>query len=112
MSQKQLKTAIETKALDKPAQQAYATYWMTRDRTDGALDDMVDVWIERPDRLQFSDGDVLWITPVNKSADVRTKSALYGTWTLDQARTQVGDGVPEDDRQCLRIGHTKIVKEN
>ena len=75
----------------------YATYWLTRNSIQGYLSDAVDVWLERPIRTMY-DGDVMWI-PVTPATE-----SYWGRWTLDQAYIQVRAGVPDNDRECLRVG--------
>ncbi len=71
----------------------YLTYWMTRNSICGVLSDAVDVWLTRPIRM-IVDEKILW------HAD-----KYYGRWNMDEAYRQARGGVPEDDRQCTRIGY-------
>ncbi len=73
----------------------YVTYWMTRNSSQGLISSIVDVWTKRPDRT-YSDGEVVWINYM--------EGAYWGRWTLDQAYAQVRGGVPDTDRECLRVG--------
>lgn len=76
-------------------------YWLTRDTVEGALADRVEVWLARPTRLRFLDGDTMWIAPLDA---VDREATYWGEWSLDQARSVVGPGAPDNDRECTKIG--------
>lgn len=78
--------------------EVYWTFWLSRNRTNGVLESKVDVWLERPERLRFGDGDVQWVV-----LDEGKHTAHYTRWTLDQARAEVGNGVPQTDLELLYV---------
>lgn len=97
--QKRRDQIAERAQVAAPKRSQYATYWLTRNRLNGELSSKVDIWLVRPDRLRFADGDVHWL-----ALEPGGESAHYGRWTLAQAHFEVGAGVPETDRECLRVG--------
>lgn len=84
-----------------PPETKYATYWVTRERRSGKLADRVEVWLVRPERLRFDDGDVMWIAP-RRLVDMGP--TYYGEWSLEQALKNMGPGYPGTDRECVRVG--------
>lgn len=60
---------------------------------------MVDIWLSKPERLRFADGDVQWVV---LDAEVAMK-AHYGRWTIEQAKHEVGNGAPDTDRELLYV---------
>jgi hypothetical protein len=91
-----------------PSGHRYRTYWLSRNRLDGELSNKIDIWLTPPERLRFADGDVQWVV----LGELR-HVAHYGRWTLEQAEHEVGPGVPDTDRELLRVGdETTIVPVN
>ncbi|MGN6106825.1 MAG: hypothetical protein ACTHU0_17080 [Kofleriaceae bacterium] len=78
----------------------YLTYWLTRNRVNGVLSPWVDIWLARPNRAAFPDGDVFWIALLPS-----TETAHHGRWTHEEARREVGNAVPETDLECVRVGN-------
>lgn len=81
-----------------------STYWLTRNRLNGEISIKVDIWLVRPDRLRFKDGDVHWIALSPGDAEASSK-AHFGRWTLDRAKHEAGPGTPDTDMECVRVGH-------
>jgi len=95
----------------------FATYWCTRSTRDGVLTDYVDVWLARPHRVRLIDDGSLDDDGIDRRNDVfwmatfpNGDSAHYGRWTLAQAHMEVRNGIPQDDRQCLRSGHEPAIE--
>jgi hypothetical protein len=85
----------------------YRTYWLTRNRFNGVLSEKVDIWLSAPHRIPFQDGDVHWVglSEVPDGAEETGGTTThFGRWTLEQARHEVGGGVPATDIECLRVG--------
>lgn len=85
----------------------WRTYWLTRNRVNGALSSFVDVWLSEPHRVRFNDGDVHWVglSDIPDGAEeTGGTSTHYCRWTIDAARREVGNGVPMTDLECLRVG--------
>ena len=78
----------------------FDTIWLVRDRVCGDLGE-VDVWVIKPERQRFDDGDVMWHAP---DWDQDSNDCIITSWSLEEARRYVGNGVPENDRECLRVG--------
>lgn len=95
--------AVEVPRVKKPR---FRTYWLTRSRLNGELSGKVDIWLSRPDRIRFDDGDVHWIalTPLSEDASEGGQSTHYGRWTIAEAHAQIGNGVPATDLECTRYG--------
>lgn len=75
------------------------SYWLTRASEAGVLLNRIDIWLLRPERVRLPDGDVHWLALDDQGESVHT-----GHWTVDEARKQVGWGVPDNDRECTRVG--------
>ena len=67
------------------------TFWMTLART--GLD--VELWLTRPDRLDFGDGWISWTGERSEGG-----SSFAARWPLERARMTLG-AVPDNDRECL-----------
>ena len=76
------------------------TYWLTRNKTNGKLEDVIEVWTTPPEFLKFEDGDSMWIGCFAAVDKVQT---YHGDWTiarcLKECRTY-----PEDERQVIKVG--------
>lgn len=85
----------------------HRTYWLTRNRDRGVLSSEVDVWLSEPLAVRFEDRDVHWIGLTDVLAgteDTGGTSTHYGRWTVEQARQEVGNGVPATERECVCVG--------
>ena len=80
-------------------------FWLTRDRIGGELVDSVEVWVVRPERHLAEDGDVMWLAPFEYLAGELDGDTHVDDWSLDEARREIGNGIPEGDRECVRVGH-------
>ena len=100
MTQQERREAIKKRAEERRERTArgYATYWLTRDTWNGKLSDYVEVWLVRPERKEHS-GDVFWKRPGGEPGET-----VFARWTLDEARAEVRSGIPDNDRECLRVG--------
>lgn len=74
-------------------------YWLTRSREAGVLLESINVWTLRPERVRMPDGDIHWL-----ALDDQGESAHFATWSLTLAQKQVGWGVPDNDRECTKVG--------
>lgn len=75
-------------------------YWITRDKRNGVLSDIVEVWLVKPDLMRFEDGDVMWLPSLEY---VDTETTHFAEWSLDKCRKEVYT-IPETERECLAIG--------
>lgn len=82
----------------------YITYWLTRDADpiDGTPSHYVDVWFTRPVRHEVDRG-AIWLDR-DGMLDER-----FGCWSVGTAR--VFGTVPDDGRQCVRVGPEGDSKE-
>lgn len=110
--------ALIAEAADERSKKASPrTYWLTRNRLEGVLSGRVDIWLARPDRIALPDGDVQWLaleempSSVGPNGEVVEESAHYGRWTVDRARLEVRGGVPDTDRECLKVGGEDVVPD-
>lgn len=76
----------------------FEPFWISRNRVAGEISIKVDVWQQRPERLRFADGDVQWVV-----LDEGSASAHLTRWSIEHARLEVGNGVPETDRELLCV---------
>ena len=76
------------------------TYWLTRNRTDGKLADMIEVWVFEPELLKFEDGDAMWIGCLAALDKVQT---YHGDWTISRCLKECRT-YPDDERQSIRVG--------
>lgn len=93
--------AMEKRSQSKPAG---PTYWLSRNRDRDGLAAKIDIWLQRPQRISFVDGDVHWLALDNCDDAEQSESAHYGKWTVGEAMHWVGNGYPETDRECIRVG--------
>jgi hypothetical protein len=72
--------------------------WFTRDSFRGTLDEFVDIWRDRPDRVTY-EGRVVWMLPLE--------------WHVGRLPVDKIDPMfcPESDRQCIRYGRDHEVPE-
>lgn len=78
--------------------------WLTRDSFEGTLEDFVDVWEMRPWR-SYHRGDELESLGVTWFDDSLTGTAFRSErLTVSAARIRFGNSLPEDDRQCVKVG--------
>lgn len=102
-----IKSIAESKAASGEVTQAvakkFATYWLTRETRLGNLSPNVLIWLAKPSRhvhVLASGGEVISWMAFHEDGS----GALYGKWTVAQAQTEAGNGVPSNDRECLRVG--------
>jgi hypothetical protein len=69
------------------------TFWMTLSRT--GLD--VELWLTRPERVDFGDGWTTWSGELAEGG-----SSFAARWPIGRARLSLGT-VPDNDRECLRF---------
>lgn len=85
---------------DKVADLRARACWLTRDSdgATGALDPVIDVWTERPDRVPCYAG-AFWITP-------EYPAGHWGRVSREQAAKWLGPGagLPDTDMECVRVG--------
>lgn len=75
------------------------TLWLTRDRTAGDLDLVVDVWRSEPVRIESRDGeDVTWVGGFR----VGRSGCLADTLHLQDAQDTYG-AIPENDFECFFV---------
>lgn len=90
-------------------------FWLTRDRLGGELADKIEVWSIRPERVLCEDGDVLWCPPEEllvRLGDVTSaKPHQIDEWTVAEGRIRIGSGIPENDRECVRVGDEPVPLE-
>lgn len=106
---------------------ALPVYWMTRDKIGGVLMD-VDVWAIAPERVAHADGDVSWLEPevaelvrgritrgvntihvLDASLYVDEHETCVDSWTVAEARKRHGNGIPENDRESVRVGEEPAI---
>jgi hypothetical protein len=108
MSQRSRKQRIAEVAAKKPPSKPVATFWITRDSDAvGHLSEFVDVWLARPVREPLSNGvGCVWTCRDVERVFVSDGDvpARCATWTLSVCMRTVRT-IPEDDRQCIRIGN-------
>jgi hypothetical protein len=75
-------------------------YWLTRDKRNGVLSEIIEVWLVKPDLCRFDDGDVMWLPNLNF---VDSETTHFAEWTLDQCRKECYV-VPETERECIVVG--------
>lgn len=75
-------------------------YWLTRDKRNGVLSEIVEVWLIKPDLRRFDDGDVMWL-PNLKYVDM--EGTHYGEWTIAKCLKECRV-YPETERECIVIG--------
>jgi len=76
------------------------SYWVTRNTTDGVLANTVEIWVARPERMRFDDGDVMWMGSLSK---IDEESAWYDEWTLARCLKECRV-LPDTDREVIRVG--------
>lgn len=102
-------------------------FWMTRDRIGGVLMS-VDVWALAPERVEYPDGEVVWLEP-EAAAIARERIAakawpfpsdgiplavdehdsVIDEWTIEEAKRRY-PGAPDCDRECVRVGEPPVVR--
>jgi hypothetical protein len=90
----------EPKSKDLPE-----TFWLTRDRLNGRLLDVVEVWLVRPEQMELSHGDIMWKAPHEK---VDKEMTWWGSWTVTEAKRQART-IPDTKMECIRIGRQEDV---
>lgn len=85
------------------------TFWVTRGRTGGELDDRLEVWAVRPQRIRCDDGDVMWLAPDEHLMGIARSEAWIDAWTPGEAQLKIGNGYPGTDLECVRVGPEPIV---
>lgn len=73
------------------------TYWLTRDKKEGMLSPEVEVWVSKPHRARFDDGDCMWLP------DIESVDAYFATWTTAESMQTV-HVYPETELECIRVG--------
>lgn len=74
--------------------------WLTRDKRNGILSDLIEVWLVKPDLHRFEDGDVMWLP---KLEVVDEEATHFAEWTVAKCLKEVYT-YPETERECLRVG--------
>lgn len=75
-------------------------YFVTRDRNaDGRLAPLVEVWTARPELVRASDVGAYWIGEGGVGLEFR-----FATWSLATAWRVINNAIPDDERQCIRVG--------
>lgn len=85
------------------------TFWVTRGRRHGVLDDHIEIWAVLPDRLRCDDGDVVWFAPLDL---IDREDTLIGDVSIGDAFRLIGNGYPQTDRECVRIGPELVAPVN
>lgn len=75
-------------------------YWLTRDKQEGKLSEIVEVWLVKPELCRFDDGDVMWM-PALESVD--TETTHYAQWTIAKCLKEC-HVYPETERECIVVG--------
>ena len=80
-------------------------FWITRDSDScGVLDDHVTVWTERPRRVTLLAG-AFWFTDIPpRSKDMAGHVAHLPIETVARWLSATGTCMPENDRECVRVG--------
>lgn len=79
-----------------------AVFWMTRDKCNGRMLDVVEVWLVKPEPSFCEDGDVMWIAPVDQ---VDERDTWYASWKLaEAAENNNSHTLPQTCRECIRVG--------
>lgn len=76
-------------------------YWLTRDKSNGALSDIVEVWLVKPDLFRFDDGDVMWMPSLEC---VDSDTTHYAEWTIGKCLKECRV-YPETERECIVVGY-------
>lgn len=74
--------------------------WLTRDKVEGELSDTIEAWTLVPDRLQFGDGDVMWVAPLDL---VDRRPTLLTHWCYADALERFGSDVPCSSIMCTSV---------
>lgn len=74
-------------------------FWMTRSESGGVLSNRVELWVTKPDRYRYPDGDVEWLPP--EGSDFY--DSFHDEWTIEAAKLQY-TGAPDNSRECLKVG--------
>lgn len=75
-------------------------YWITRDKRNGVLSNIIEVWLVKPDLCRFDDGDVMWLPSLEY---VDTETTHFAEWTLEQCRKNCYV-TPDTERECIKVG--------
>lgn len=75
-------------------------FWMTRNTTDGVLASTCEIWVARPERMRFDDGDVMWMGSLSK---IDEESAWYDEWTIAKCEKECRV-TPDNDREVIVVG--------
>jgi hypothetical protein len=76
-----------------------STYWLTRDSDGTGLSELVDVWTQRPTRVNLFGGGTAWLHEGITGVEHR-----FAQWTLTETRLQC-HVVPDTSLECIRVGH-------
>ena len=89
-----------------------ATVWITRDQDpdNGLLEEVLDLWIARPDRRLFVDentGETIgscWLAAENDNVSIAEAMdhVHVGRYTMEAIEKRFGT-IPDDSRQCVRV---------
>ena len=79
-------------------------YWLTRGTRHGELQNYIEIWAVKPDRIRFDDGDVMWMAPPDV---IDIMPTLVGEWSLWESYREC-KVYPEDDRMCIRVGNEPV----
>jgi hypothetical protein len=74
-------------------------YWLTRDKRNGKLADVIEVWLVRPVLHKFEDGDVMWLPKLEL---VDSETTHYAEWTIDKCLKECRV-YPETERECIVV---------
>lgn len=85
-------------------------FWLTRDELfTGELSSRIDIWAVRPVRTDLVGGGYAWLAP--EHMDVDSEDTCLGDWSLGEARLEVGNGIPDTSRECVRKGNQVTERE-
>ncbi len=83
--------------------QRWANYWLSRSTRNGVLDEMVSVWLVKPERCETYPGNVVWF-----GWKPDGKTALHATWTIAYCLYECRV-YPETDLELIRYGEEEAV---
>lgn len=74
--------------------------WLTRDKRNGVLREVIEVWVVRPMLHKFPDGDVMWLPPL-EAADAQDTNVAE--WTVAKCLKEIYT-YPSTERECIHRG--------
>lgn len=75
-------------------------YWLTRNKENGVLSDVIEVWLSKPELNRFEDGDVMWLPNLDL---VDSEVTHYAEWSIAKCLKECRV-YPETERECLVVG--------